>query len=124
MELTKIVLNGGIELNEVKDNETIYDWRGDILVHLCKKDIFRMIAGKLCIIRDNKIIDIIQDEEYDNNKPYLIGKDENHIVGFIKCDASIYFYNAIETLDVNNNCDLNEFISFINLRGYAVYRQE
>ena len=137
MKLKKIELNGGIRLSEVEDDEWIYKKGSVIITPLeIKKNITTFHkAAFFSIIRDNKIINIIKDEEYDNEKPYIIKKNDI-IVGlitYVKSDSNrekSYYSSTIVTshyryLDNEEfRVDFNELISMLDKEGFEVYKQE
>lgn len=124
MKLTKVELNEGIRLNEVKKDEPIYilvdNKRYIYLDPLHRVNIIK--KNHYYIIRDNKIIDILQHDEYDNNKPYLIKKGDI-IIGFIEFDRFYYRVFCTNEQDINHT-ELNKLIKHLNKQGFEVYNQE
>jgi hypothetical protein len=127
MKLTKIELNEGIRLTELRDNETVYKVVEDNTGRWydAQSSHKQMANPPYVIIRDNKVINIIKDEEYNNDKPYLIKKNDNIIIGFLELSSRTYWYGYIAGIkDAIEGETLNDLIAKVNHEGYDVYKQE
>lgn len=128
MKLTKIELeNSGIKLSEVKGGEMIYEKHYGHIQNICFSEHFdiSVLSGlKYCIIRDNKVIDIIQDEKYNNEKPFVIKRGDN-VRGFINIvDGTYYAHIASLCIEIKIDINLNELIAHVESIGFEVYKQE
>jgi hypothetical protein len=134
MKLTKVEVNEGIKLSEVKYNEWIYQRYGDYINSICQKKDSNNLKHRgadnlICIIRDNKVINIIQDEEYNNDKPYVITK-KGTIIGLLfkdksGCEDYKYFTEPrLCGLITDYHNGINCFIDKCHDKEFEVYKQE